>query len=91
MRYGVIQGLEWVMRKQELSRGPLMTLSKQVQSSLDEAVASLRNALAFSARNEETYVSKHIADVMFQIENLKNVTSVLAMSEKIMKDMEEDN
>ena len=68
-----------------------MTLSKQVQDSLDEAQASLRNALAFSARNEETYVSKHIADVMFQIENLKNVTSVLAMSEKIMKDMEEDN
>ena len=41
------------MRKQELSRGPLMTLSKQVETSLDEAVASLRNALAFAARNEE--------------------------------------
>jgi len=91
MRYGVIQGLEWVMRKQELSRGPLMTLSKQVQSSLDEAVASLRNALSFAARNEEPYISKHIADVMFQIENLKNVSNVLAMSEKLMKDMEEEN
>ena len=91
MRYGVTLELEWVMKSKELSRGPLMTLSKQVETSLDEAVASLRNALAFSARNEETYVSKHIADVMFQIENLKNVTSVLAMSEKIMKDMEEDN
>ena len=79
------------MRKQELSRGPLMTLSKQVQDSLDEAQAALRNALAFSARNEEPYVSKHIADVMFQIENLKNVSNVLAMSEKIMKDLEEEN
>ena len=70
-----------------------MTLSKQVQSSLDEAVASLRNALSFAARNEEPYISKHIADVMFQIENLKNVTSVLEMSEKIMKDLnlEEEN
>ena len=70
-----------------------MTLSKQVQSSLDEAVASLRNALSFAARIEEPYVSKHIADVMFQIENLKNVTSVLEMSEKIMKDLnlEEEN
>ena len=70
-----------------------MALSKQVQDSLDEAVASLRNALAFSARSEEPYVSKHIADVMFQIENLKNVTSVLEMSEKIMKDLnlEEEN
>ena len=81
------------MRKQELSRRPLMTLSKQVESSLDEAVASLRNALSFAARNEEPYISKHIADVMFQIENLKNVSNVLAMSEKIMKDLniEEEN
>ena len=70
-----------------------MTLSKQVQSSLDEAVASLRNALSFAARTEEPYISKHIADVMIQIENLKNVSNVLAMSEKIMKDLniEEEN
>ena len=68
-----------------------MTLSKKVQSSLDEAVASLRNALSFAARNEEPYISKHIADMMFQIENLKNVSNVLAMSEKIMKDLEEEN
>ena len=68
-----------------------MTLSKQVESSLDEAVASLRNALSFAARNEEPYFSKHIADVMFQIENLKNVSNVLAISDKIMKDLEEEN
>ena len=64
-----------------------MTLSTQVQSSLDEAVASLRNALSFAARTEEPYISKHIADVMFQIENLKNVSNVLAMSKDIMKDL----
>ena len=68
-----------------------MTLSKQVQSSLDEAVASLRNALSFAARNEEPYISKNIADVMFQIENLKNVSNVLAISDKIMKDLEDQN
>ena len=79
------------MKNKELSRGPLMTLSKQVQDSLDEALASLRNALAFSARSEEPYISKHIADVMFQIENLKNVSNVLAISDKIMKDLEEEN
>ena len=67
-----------------------MTLSKQVQSSLDEAVASLRNALAFAARNEEPYISKHIADVMFQIENLKSVTNLMAISDKVMKQLEED-
>ena len=68
-----------------------MALSKQVESSLDEAVASLRNALSFAARTEEPYISKHIADVMFQIENLKNVSNVLAISDKIMKDLEDQN
>jgi len=70
-----------------------MTLSKQVEDSLDEAVASLRNALSFAARTEEPYISKHIADVMFQIENLKNVSNVLSMSKEIMKDLnlEEEN
>ena len=68
-----------------------MTLSKQVQDSLDEAQSNLRNALAFAARNEAPYISKHIADVMFQIENLKNVSNVLAISDKIMKDLEDQN
>ena len=68
-----------------------MALSQQVSDSLDEAKANLRNALSFAARTEEPYISKHIADVMFQIENLKNVSNVLAISEKIMKDMEEEN
>ena len=68
-----------------------MALSKQVEASLDEAVASLRNALSFAARTEEPYISKHIADVMFQIENLKNVSNVLAISDKIMKDLEDQN
>ena len=67
-----------------------MTLSKQVQTSLDEAVASLRNALAFAARNEEPQISKHIADVMFQIENLKSVTNLMAISDKVMKQLEEE-
>ena len=68
-----------------------MTLSQQVQESLDEAVASLRNALSFAARTEEPYISKHIADVMFQIENLKNVSNVLSISQKIMEEMEDEN
>ena len=89
--FGVTLVLGWVMRKQELSRRPLMTLSKQVESSLDEAVASLRNALSFAARTEEPYISKHIADVMFQIENLKNVSNLLAISENVMKQLEEEN
>ena len=68
-----------------------MTLSKQVQDSLDEAQSNLRNALAFAARNEEPYVSKHIADLMHSIENIKHVTNFMAISDKIMKDLEEEN
>ena len=68
-----------------------MALTKQVEESLNEAQGCLRNALAFAARNEEPYISKHIADVMFQIENLKNVSNVLAMSEKIIKQMEDED
>ena len=68
-----------------------MTLSKQVQDSLDEAVASLRNALSFAARNEEPYIAKHIADFIMSIDNLKNVSDVLSISQKIMEEMEDEN
>ena len=68
-----------------------MTLLKQVQESLDEAQANLRNALAYAARNEEPYMSKHIADLMFSIENLKNVTNLMAISDKVMKQLEDED
>ena len=68
-----------------------MALSKQVQESLDEAQANLRNALAYAARNEEPYMSKHIADIMFSIENLKNVTNLMAISDKVMKQLEDED
>ena len=68
-----------------------MTLLKQVQESLDEAQANLRNALAYAARNEEPYMSKHIADIMFSIENLKNVTNLMAISDKVIKQLEDED
>ena len=68
-----------------------MTLSKQLQESLDEAQANLRNALAYAARNEEPYMSKHIADIMFSIENLKNVTNLMAISDKVIKQLEDED
>ena len=68
-----------------------MALTKQVEESLDEAQGNLRNALAFAARNEEPYIAKHIADFIMSIDQLKNVSNVLAISEKIMKDIEEEN
>ena len=59
-----------------------MTLSKQVQSSLDEAVASLRNALSFAARTEEPYISKHIADTLASIDNIIDASSLIERLEQ---------
>ena len=68
-----------------------MTLTKQVEESLNEAQGNLRNALAFAARNEEPYIAKHIADFIMSIDNLKNVSDVLSISQKIMEEMEDEN
>ena len=54
-----------------------MALSKQVEESLLEAQEHLRNALAFSARSEKPYISKHIADMMSNIDNLIHVVPIL--------------
>tara|TARA_R100001463_G_scaffold118288_1_gene173983 strand:+ start:367 stop:558 length:192 start_codon:yes stop_codon:yes gene_type:complete len=55
-----------------------MTLSTQVEDSLIEAQNNLRNALSFSARSEAPYVSKHIADMLHNIDNLIHVTELLS-------------
>ena len=54
-----------------------MSLSKQVEESLVEAQEDLRNALSFSARTEKPYVSKHIADMLAQIDNLIQIVPIL--------------
>ena len=48
-----------------------MALSQQVSDSLDEAKANLRNALAWAARTEEPYISKHIAVILLSIDTIK--------------------
>ena len=54
-----------------------MTLSNQVEYSLREAQEALRNALSFSARSEKSYVSKHIADMLSNIDNLIDATELI--------------
>ena len=54
-----------------------MALSESVESSLREAEASLRNALAYAARQEKPFVGKHIADMVFQIDNLISADALL--------------
>ena len=65
-----------------------MTLSNQVEYSLREAQEALRNALSFSARSEKSYVSKHIADMLTNIDNLIDATELI---EKLNERQEGDS
>ena len=58
-----------------------MPLSEQVETSLVEAQENLRNALSFAARTEKPYISKHIADMMSNIDNLIHVVPLLEQVE----------
>jgi hypothetical protein len=55
----------------------VMALSESVESSLREAEASLRNALAYAARQEKPFVAKHIADMIMQIDNLISTDALI--------------
>jgi hypothetical protein len=50
-----------------------MSLTEQVESSLRDAQSNLRNALAYAARTEESYVNKHIADMLSNIDSIISV------------------
>ena len=65
-----------------------MTISQQVEYSLREAQEALRNALAFSARNEKPYVSKHIADMLANIDNVIDTTELIEEIENRQEDKE---
>ena len=65
-----------------------MTLTNSVEYSLREAQESLRNALAFSARNEKPYISKHIADMLANIDNLIDTADVIEHLRELEQDQE---
>lgn len=54
-----------------------MALSKTVKDSLKEAEASLRNALAYAARQERPMVCGVIADLINRIETVMNADNLL--------------
>ena len=54
-----------------------MPLSEQVETSLRDAQEDLRNALSFAARTEKPYISKHIADMMTNIDNIIDIVPIL--------------
>jgi len=60
-----------------------VALTKQVEQALLAAQDDLREALAFSARAEKPYVSKHIADMSLRLDALMDVSDIL---EKILEE-----
>tara|TARA_B100002019_G_C20934792_1_gene433898 strand:+ start:388 stop:579 length:192 start_codon:yes stop_codon:yes gene_type:complete len=54
-----------------------MALSQSVEESLKEAEQSLRNALAFAARQERPMVCSVIAELIQRIETVKSTDSIL--------------
>ena len=55
----------------------LMALSNSVEESLKEAEQSLRNALAFAARQERPMVCSVIADMIQKIDTVIQTDSIL--------------
>ena len=54
-----------------------MALSETVKASLRDAQENLKNALACAARTEKPFVSKHIATLLADIENLIDATEMI--------------
>ena len=54
-----------------------MALSDTVKSSLKDAQDDLREALACAARTEKPFVSKHIAALLADIENLLDAVDIV--------------
>lgn len=54
-----------------------MSLGTQVEESLKEAEANLRNALAFAARTERPMVCSVISDLISRIESLQHTEKIL--------------
>ena len=60
-----------------------MALGAQVEESLKEAEASLRNALAFAARQERPMVCGVIAELICRIEGVMSTNSLLDKLESL--------
>jgi len=63
-----------------------MALSKSVQESLNEAESSLRNALAFAARQERPIVCNQISKMLSEIESIGSFDELLDS----LKDLKND-
>lgn len=53
-----------------------MALSQSVKESLEEAQSHVKNALAYAARQEESYVSVKLAEILYQMDILKKADNL---------------
>lgn len=67
-----------------------MALSKSVEESLKEAEASLRNALAYAARQEKPFVGKAISCMICEIDGLIKTDELIDKLENRMKGDKDD-
>ena len=65
-----------------------MALGKQVQESLKEAEASLRNALAYAARQERPVVCSQIAKLINEIDHIGSFDGIMDKLEEMTNDKE---
>ena len=65
-----------------------MALSNSVEESLKEASASLRNALAYAARQERPIVCTQIARLINEIEQIGSFDTILDKFEELANDKE---
>lgn len=63
-----------------------MALSQQVEDSLNEAQAALRNALAFAARNERPVVCNAISESICRIEQIQSFDGLMDKLESMNYD-----
>lgn len=62
-----------------------MALSKSVETSLKEATSSLRNALAYAARQERPIVCTNIAKLISEIDHIQSFDNILDKLENRME------
>ena len=68
-----------------------MTLSKPVEESLRASQEHLRDALAFAARGEQPFISKHIANFLADIQNLIDAQDMMEkIRDQLTKKEEEE-
>ena len=65
-----------------------MALSQSAEESLDEAESSLRNALAYAARQERPIVCTQIAKLISDVESINSFDSLLDTLDNTISEME---